>query len=115
MSSWAHRGMIEGFYGPPWSWEARAEVMRFGRERGPQEYFYAPKDDPLHRARWRDLYPTEVLDALAGLVAEETLRVGYAIGPGLSMDFGSAADRESLHRKVDQVVATGIDLVCLAF
>lgn len=114
MSSWAFRGVIEGFYGTPWSWDARADVMRWCHERGMTDYIYAPKDDPLHRERWRDLYPAEMLTGFERLVAEQTLRVGFAISPGLSMDYRSDGDRAALAAKVDQVLAVGIDVICLA-
>lgn len=114
MGAWTYRGVIEGFYGTPWTWDARAEVMRFGHERGLTDYLYAPKDDPLHRDRWRDLYPAEDLAGFERLVAEDTLHVGFAISPGLSMDYGDASDRAALAAKVDQLVGLGIDLICLA-
>jgi hypothetical protein len=106
-------GLIEGFYGPPWSWSARAEVMRWCHERGMTLYLYGPKDDPLHRERWREAYPPDALDGFAGLVAEETLRVGFAISPGLSIDPTSADERAALAAKVDQVLALGIDVIAL--
>jgi len=112
--AWSFRGVIEGFYGPPWSWDARAEVMRFCHERGMTHYIYAPKDDPLHRDRWRERYPADMVAGFERLVAEGTLRVGFAISPGLSMDYASADDRSALAAKVDQVVDIGIDLICLA-
>ena len=105
--------MIEGFYGPPWSWDARATVMRACHARGMDLYLYGPKDDPLHRDRWREPYPGEELDGFARLVAEDTLRVGFAISPGLSIDTSSADDRAALGAKVDQVVGLGIDVVAL--
>ena len=105
---WGHRGVIEGFYGPPWSWAARAAVMRSCHERGMDLYLYGPKDDPLHRERWRDLYPSAELDGFASLVAEDTLQVGFAISPGLSIDTASADDRAALAAKVDQVVDLGV-------
>lgn len=108
------RGLIEGFYGPPWSWDARAEVMAAGHGGGMTHYVYAPKDDPLHRERWREPYPSADLDRLAGLVGAGTLSVGFAISPGLSMAYDDDADRAALGAKVDQVLDLGIDLVCLA-
>jgi hyaluronoglucosaminidase len=107
-------GIIEGFYGRPWTWDERSEVMRFCHERGMRDYIYAPKDDPKHRADWRSPYDADVLDGFARLAAEGTLRVGFGISPGLSIDCGSADDRAALASKVDQVVAVGVDLVCLA-
>lgn len=111
---WAFRGIIEGFYGAPWSWEARADVMRWCHDRGMTHYLYAPKDDPLHRHDWRELYPPEMLAEFAGLVAEDTLRVGFALSPGLSIDYASEDDRRSFAAKVDQMLDLGIDLICLA-
>jgi hyaluronoglucosaminidase len=112
--TWAVKGLIEGFYGPPWSWERRAQVMRWCAERGMTHYIYAPKDDPLHRERWRDPYPTDTLDEFATLVGEASLTVGFAISPGLSIDYRSTDDRAALLAKREQVIGLGIGLVCLA-
>lgn len=108
------RGVIEGFYGRPWSWEERTEVMAWCHARGMSHYVYAPKDDPLHRVQWRDLYPSAELAGFELLVSEGTLRVGFGISPGLSIDYASADDRRDLLAKVDQVVDVGVDLVVLA-
>jgi hypothetical protein len=88
--------------------------MRFGHERGMTHYIYAPKDDPLHRERWREPYPAEMVAGFARLVAEETLEVGFAISPGLSMDYHAADDRAALAAKVDQMLDVGVRLICLA-
>ena len=77
-------------------------------------YVYAPKDDPLHRERWREPYAAEALDGFERLVASGTLEVGFGISPGLSIDYESADDRAALRAKVDQVVDVGVGLVALA-
>lgn len=89
-------------------------VMAWCHDRGMTHYVYAPKDDPLHRARWRDPYPDEDLDGFADLVAAGTLRVTFAVSPGLSIDESSDRDRAALAAKIDQVVATGVGDVVLA-
>ena len=78
-------------------------------------YLYAPKDDELHRERWRDRYDPTMIAGFERLVASDTLQVGFAISPGLSIDYRSADDRDALAAKVDQVVALGVDLVALLF
>jgi hypothetical protein len=108
------RGLIEGFYGTPWSWDARVDVMRWCHQRGMTHYVYAPKDDPKHRDSWREPYGAETLDGFSRLLAEGGLGVGFAISPGLSIDYASADDRAALAAKVDQVVGLGIDLIVLA-
>jgi hypothetical protein len=112
--TWSVAGIIEGFYGRPWTWDERADLMRFCHERGMRHYVYAPKDDPKHRAEWRSPYDDETLKGFARLAAENTLQVGFGISPGLSIDYESFDDRIALAAKVDQVTAVGVDLVCLA-
>jgi hypothetical protein len=107
-------GIIEGFYGRPWSWDERLMLMAWCHERGMSHYVYAPKDDPLHRARWREPYGAEDIAGFDRLVGSGTLRVGFALSPGLSIDYGSADDRAALATKIDQVTDLGIDLVVLA-
>lgn len=61
------RGFIEGYYGNPWSHEDRVDLMKFGGEIKMNQYIYAPKDDPLHNARWRELYDEEGLKKVSEL------------------------------------------------
>jgi hypothetical protein len=72
---------------------------------------HAPKDDPYHRAQWRDPYPEDELAQLGNLAAE-CRRVGvefaYAIAPGLSIDYDSEADFTALHAKCEQVQSVGV-------
>ncbi|WP_419954568.1 beta-N-acetylglucosaminidase domain-containing protein [Neobacillus niacini] len=61
------RGFIEGYYGEPWSNEDRAELMTFGGEFKMNSYIYAPKDDPKHNAKWRELYTEDELVKISKL------------------------------------------------
>lgn len=111
---WAIRGVIEGFYGQPWSWDQRIDVMAWCHARGMTHYLYAPKDDPLHREHWREPYPSEALAGFERLLAAGTLEVGFALSPGLSIDHRSAEDRAALRAKLTQLTSLGVRLVCLA-
>ncbi len=106
-------GVIEGFYGPPWSWGARTALADRYAAEGLTDYIYAPKDDPKHRELWRVLYDTGELAAFARFAARPHGRLGFAISPGLSMAYDDPHDREALGRKVDQVVTVGATLVVL--
>jgi hypothetical protein len=110
----AVRGLIEGFYGAPWTWDARVDVIRWCAERGMTHYVYAPKDDPKHRERWREPYSADELAGFTRLVAEAAMDVGFAISPGLSIDYSSGDDRAALAAKCEQVVTLGVRLLCLA-
>ncbi len=107
-------GVIEGFYGPPWSWDARIEVCRFLTRFGANTYVYAPKSDPRHRDQWREPYEVDEIAGFERLVEDCGLRVGYAISPGLSMDLASSDDRASLIAKLESMRSIGIDWFCLA-
>ncbi|MDQ6697834.1 MAG: protein O-GlcNAcase [Actinomycetota bacterium] len=113
--TWAIRGLIEGFYGPPWSWDERLDVAASCRANGMTHYVYAPKDDPKHRAAWRDPYTAHELDGFRSLVDRSGLTIGFGISPGLDIEPARSSDRRALASKVDQALACGIGLVLLAF
>jgi hyaluronoglucosaminidase len=113
----AVRGVIEGFYGPPWSHDARLALVDFLAARQMNAYVYAPKSDPKHRDAWRD--PYEAVDAdrfreLAGHCRQAGVRFGFAISPGLDIDYASATDRDALAAKLDPLLAAGVDWIVLA-
>ncbi len=76
-------GLIEGFFGRPWSWDDRAEAVRFLGPRGYRFYLYAPKADAFLRRRWQEPFPEGELEALAGL-AGACRAAGLRLGAGLS-------------------------------
>lgn len=106
-------GLIEGFYGPPWSWADRTAIAEACAGWGLTDYVYAPKDDPKHRAGWRDPYDDHELAEFAAFAAADHLRLGFGISPGLSIDCDAEADRQVLAAKVDAVVEAGAGLVVL--
>jgi hyaluronoglucosaminidase len=110
-SPFAIRGMIEGFYGNPWTHEQRLDMIRFIGARGMNTYVYGPKDDPLVRRRWRELYDGAALARLAEVVAAGTasgVEIAYAISPGLSIRYSSVADLGQLVAKLEQVAGLGV-------
>ena len=106
------RGVIEGFYGTPWSHDERLDLIRFCADEGFDTWVHAPKDDPYHRARWDEPYPDEELARLGELVTEAR-RVGvelaYAIAPGLSIRYTFDDDFERLLAKCEQVRSIGVE------
>jgi hypothetical protein len=103
--------VIEGFYGPPWSFQDRVDMLRFMGRVGMNVYFYGPKDDPFHRERWRDPYPADQIARVGELVRigrENGVDVWFAISPGLSMTYSDTADYRLLLAKLDAVAAVGV-------
>jgi hyaluronoglucosaminidase len=105
------RGVVEGFYGEPWSHDARRDVLSFVAERGMNAYVYAPKDDEKHRARWREPYDDDErarFDELAAHCGDAGITFGFAISPGLDMDYASPQDRQALLAKLRPLAAGGV-------
>ncbi|HEY1427883.1 MAG TPA: beta-N-acetylglucosaminidase domain-containing protein [Caulobacteraceae bacterium] len=96
-------GIIEGYYGRPWSWDMREEQARFFAGHGHSSYIYAPKADKRLRKQWRDDHPQDAADRLARM-AKLCAELGMGFGVGLSpyeayRDFGEET-RAALARKV---------------
>ena len=117
MAGFGLRGVVEGFYGPPWSPEERLALVERMGAWGMNRYLYAPKDDPLHRERWREPYPEATCAHFAELVArgrDVGVGVGFALSPGLSIRYASKADREALAGKLARFVELGATTLSLA-
>jgi hyaluronoglucosaminidase len=104
------RGIIEGFYGVPWTHAQRLDMIRFIAGLGMNTFVYAPKDDPLLRRDWREPYGGAALDALHELITtcrDSGVDFVFALSPGLSMRYSDPADRRSLAAKYRQVRGLG--------
>lgn len=104
-------GIIEGFFGRPYSWDERAEMVRALAPAGYGFYLYAPKADAILRRRWREPYPDAELEALAAF-AQVCRDVGIRFGVGLSpyelfLGFDAPA-KAALAAKLDQLDSLGL-------
>ncbi|WP_432001261.1 beta-N-acetylglucosaminidase domain-containing protein [Streptomyces sioyaensis] len=107
----ALRGVIEGFYGTPWSHEARLDQLDFYGAHKMNLYVYSPKDDAYLREKWRDPYPAERLAQLKELVdraRQRHVEFTYALSPGLSVCYSSDADLRSLTAKFQTLWDIGV-------
>ena len=108
------RGVVEGFYGTPWTYSDRADIIDFCRQNNLNSYIYAPKDDPYHRDKWRKPYPADKLDELRNLVAvakQNNVRFIFAVSPGLDLNYKGAAgdaDFDTMIRKLDAMYNIGV-------
>ena len=105
------RGYIEGFYGATWKQEKRLSVMRLMAANGMNSFYYAPKDDEYHRAKWRETYPEKELAELKSLfdtARENEIDVCWCVGPGLTYKYTSESDFNALIGKFMNVYSTGV-------
>ena len=105
------RGYIEGFYGHTWQNDSRLSVMKLMAQNGMNTFYYAPKDDEYHRAKWREVYPGKELSELKTLfdfAAENELDVCWCVGPGLTYKYTDEADFNALINKFMCVYSIGV-------
>jgi beta-N-acetylglucosaminidase-like protein len=112
------RGVIEGFYGPPWSHRERLDLIAFCGAHDLNTFVYAPKDDPYHRESWREPYPPAELARLAELVEAgrgRGVELHWTIAPGLDVCHASDDDVARLVAKAEQLWSVGVRAFHLLF
>ncbi|KAF7661167.1 hypothetical protein LDENG_00267780 [Lucifuga dentata] len=111
-------GVVEGFYGRPWTMEQRTDLFKREQKWGLNTYLYAPKDDYKHRMYWRDLYSAEEAEQLITLISaakQHDVEFIYAISPGLDITFSNPKEVAVLKKKLDQVKEFGCTSFSLLF
>jgi len=112
------RGIVEGFFGAPWSVEQRCAMFEFGAKRAMNTYLYAPKDDPYHRERWREPYPqaawTEMLHLIAA-AQSNGIDFVYGFHPGGGLRFGEDDAIDVLLAKAQRFHEAGVRCFAVLF
>ncbi len=111
-------GVIEGFYGQPWSPAERLELFDWMADWGLNTYLYAPKDDLKHRALWRERYSTSEAAALGKMIracGQRSIRFIYALSPGLDIRYSGEAELILLKKRFEQMLALGCRHFALLF
>lgn len=111
------RGGIEGFYGIPWSHQARLDQFEFYGKHKMNTYIYTPKDDNYLRAKWRDLYPAAELADLKELVDEASanhVNFTFALSPGNDVCYSDDNDFAATVAKFEQLRSIGVSSFYIA-
>lgn len=112
------RGIIEGFYGPPYTVALRDTILRLAAQTRMNRYVYGPKDDRYCRFGWKDPYPPEAGAAIAAAAktAEDLgIEFTWAISPGSSetsdkpICYSCADDLALIEAKLKAMRALGVD------
>lgn len=107
----AYRGVVEGFYGQPWSHEDRLRQLHFYGNFKLNTYIYGPKDDPYHSSpHWRIPYPEKEAEQISELVkAAKANQVDFiwAVHPGQDIQWNNS-DRQALLEKFEDMYRLGV-------
>lgn len=111
-------GIIEGFFGPEWSLEARKDYASFLSGCGGDFYFYAPKRDQSLRKQWREEWTADYQGFLLEMknhFNDFGISFGVGLSPmGLNGKFTSQ-DARDLEKKIRLLQKLGITLLGVFF
>lgn len=111
-------GVIEGFYGQPWSRPERLELFDWMEIAHLNAYLYAPKDDLKLRARWREPYSADEIASLRELIeAARAKNIEFicALSPGLDIAYSNPSELEAIKSRFEQLVQAGAKRFALLF
>lgn len=111
-------GIIEGFYGKPWTWDSRKETVSFLAPYGYRFYMYAPKADVFLRRRWQEPHPeayARELERFGAHCKAEGVRFGVGLTPYELFNSFDAASREALSRKLEFIDSIGAEDIAILF
>ncbi|MBU6245796.1 MAG: beta-N-acetylglucosaminidase domain-containing protein [Actinomycetales bacterium] len=115
-SPFAIRGIIEGFYGRPWTHEQRRRAIGILGTCGMNTYLLSTKDEPWQRFDWRSALSDEVIAAIGDLVEagrDASVEVGVSTSPGLTVAYSSPATIDAIIGRYRQLAAVGVSLLGL--
>jgi protein O-GlcNAcase/histone acetyltransferase len=106
-------GYAEGYYGRLFTWDERRRVIDTLSSNGQNTYYYAPKEDALHRWQWRTEYSNLWLDDFASFCIYATnhdVQVVAGVAPGLDFNFidlPNGPDYQALSNKCRALLSAG--------
>jgi hypothetical protein len=111
-------GIVEGFFGKPWSWPERRDVLRALQPHGYRFYLYAPKADAFLRRRWQEPHPETVqadIAEFASFCRDLGVRFGIGLTP-FELHLASGGEwRTMMRAKLDSLAAIGVDDLAILF
>jgi hyaluronoglucosaminidase len=105
------RGVVEGFYGTPWTHADRLSQFVFYGRHKMDTYVYGPKDDPFHSSpNWRKPYPDKDAARIRELVTSaraNKVDFVWAIHPGKDIKW-TPADYDAVKAKFESMYSLGV-------
>ena len=111
-------GIIEGFFGKPWTWDERRAVVTILAPYGYEFYHYAPKGDPFLRRRWTEPHPQDEaneIKSFAKFCHDLGVKFGIGLSPFEAFNNFDATLRAAFCSRVNDLVALNIDELGIFF
>ena len=104
------RGLVEGYYGNPYSEADRMGLLKMFGEMKMNVYIYGPKDDAYHKSKWREEYPTELgnkITEYVNVAKANKIEFMWAIHPGEDIQWNDT-DRANIVNKLKAMCKLGV-------
>ena len=104
------RGLVEGYYGNPYSEADRMGLLEMFGETKMNVYIYGPKDDAYHKSKWREEYPADLgkkITEYANVAKANKIEFMWAIHPGEDIQWNDT-DRANIVNKLKAMCALGV-------
>lgn len=104
------RGLVEGYYGNPYSEADRMGLLEMFGEMKMNVYIYGPKDDAYHKSKWREEYPADLAKKITEYVnvaKANKIEFMWAIHPGEDIQWNNT-DRANIVNKLKAMCKLGV-------
>jgi len=104
------RGVVEGFYGKPWTHEQRMRGLQYFGDYNMNSFFLAPKDIPWQRFNWRAPFDSAFLATTNELIIQgrkNAVDIVVCVSPGLSVRYSDDKDVNAVVNRYKQLFELG--------
>ncbi len=115
-AKFGQRGVLEGFYGPPWSHAERLDMVDFLADHDFNLLVLAPKDEVSQRWDWRSQLSDHDRQNITEITAKahaNAIDIMCCVSPGLSIRYSDPVDRQLLVDRMLRFHACGVKRVGL--
>ncbi len=84
-----NRGLVEGYYGVPYSIDVKKDLMRYMMRYKMNSYMYGAKNEKYHSTYWKDPYPTTITEEQrkGGYLTQDMVKEITAVSHATKVNF----------------------------
>jgi hypothetical protein len=111
-------GIIEGFYGRPWSFETRKSTVSWMASKGMDFYLYCPKADKKLRENWQESWTEPEFSELKSLRDKceiENIEFGVGLSPFEIYKNWNQKNKKLLRVKIEEINQLKVNTLAILF